>query len=88
MGEQKAKFSTATLSIIAMIIGAALGMIFGDAMSNYKFIGDIWLNCIKMVVVPLVFTIMSTSIGRQKSLQSLGRVSSRILAFYIMTIRF
>lgn len=88
MSERKIKLSTASLNFIAMIIGAILGLAFGTKMGDFKFIGDIWLNCIKMVVVPLVMCIMVTAVGSQKNLTSLGRVSVRIIAYYILTTIF
>lgn len=58
---------------ISMIIGAVLGLIFGETMCQFKFIGTIWLNSIKMIMVPLVFTIMALSVGRQSNTRTLGR---------------
>ena len=66
----------------AMIIGAGCGLIFGTSMSSFKFIGDIWLNCLKMILVPLVFCTMTLAVGGQSSLKTLGRVALRI--FFIL----
>lgn len=77
--------STAMLTFIAMIIGSVLGLIFGDQMSAYKFIGTIWLNCIKMIQIPLIVCILITAIGGQESLSEFGRVAVRIMLYYIAT---
>ena len=79
------RLSTTTLTLIAMVIGAALGLIFGAKMGSFKFIGTIWLNCIKMILIPLVFCIMVVAVGGQKNLSSLGRTAIRILIYYILT---
>lgn len=39
------------LTFIAMIVGTILGLVFGSDMSEFKFIGTIWLNCIKMIQI-------------------------------------
>lgn len=85
MAEKKFKPSIATLNFIAMLIGAGLGMYFGKTMGNYKYIGDIWLNSIKMIVVPLVLCIMILAVGGQKDLSSLGRIATKTIVYYIST---
>lgn len=77
--------NNAILTFVAMIIGAILGLVFGDTMNNFKFIGDIWLNCIKMIIVPLVFCIMVTAVADQEDARSLGRVAARIIGYYLTT---
>ena len=60
--------STAMLTFIAMIAGTILGLVFGAQMSEFKFIGTIWLNCIKMIQIPLIVCILITAIGGQGNL--------------------
>lgn len=69
----------------AMIAGAVLGMVFGERMSDFKFIGTIWLNCIKMILVPLVFCTMVLAVGTQTNLKTLGRVALRLFLYYMLT---
>ena len=82
---KKKKISTAMLTLIAMIVGAILGLVFGEKMSSFKFIGTIWLNCIKMILIPLIVCIMVIAVGSQSNLKSLGRTAIRILAYYLIT---
>lgn len=84
----KKKLSLTTWTFIAMIIGAILGLTLGETMCQFKFIGTIWLNCIKLIMVPLVFTIMVLAVGRQTSAKSLGRVAIKIIAYYGVTTVF
>lgn len=76
---------TTMLTLIAMVVGAILGILFGKSMTKFNFIGTIWLNCIKMVVAPLILCIMVTAIAKQKDARSLGRISGRIILYYIAT---
>ncbi len=69
----------------AMVIGSALGLFFPAQMKNLKFVGDIWLNCIKLIVIPMVLCVLTLAIGSQKSAVSIGRVARRILIFYLGT---
>ena len=60
-------------------------MIFGETMCELKFIGTIWLNCIKMVQIPLIVCILVTAVGKQSNLSTFGRVAVRILIYFAMT---
>ena len=53
------KIGLSTQIFAAMLLGAVLGIVIGEPMTKVGFIGTIWLNCIKMIVVPMVLvTIM------------------------------
>lgn len=77
--------NSVVLTFVAMLLGAALGMVFGESMSAFKFIGDIWLNCLKMILVPMVFCTMALAVGTQKDMRTLGRVALRIFLYYMVT---
>jgi Na+/H+-dicarboxylate symporter len=81
----KKKPSLTTMIFIAMILGAILGITVGAPMKQIGFIGDIWLNCIKMMVVPMVFTTITAGIAAQKDAKSIGRIGVRITLYYIFT---
>ena len=79
------KISLTTQIFTAMILGSIAGLLNGKLMVSLGFIGDIWLNCIKMIVVPMVICTIVTGIISQNNLSSLKRVSSRIIAYYVTT---
>lgn len=88
MSDKKSVFrfsNTALWSFIAMIIGAILGMVAPNLMADLKFIGDIWLKAITMAVIPLVFCIIILAIANQDDLTALGRISFRIVVYYMLT---
>ena len=86
--KERKPMSLTTKIFLAMIVGAVLGLVFGERMCQFKFIGDIWLNSIKLIMVPLVFTIMMLAVGRQNNAQTLGRVALRIVIYYGLTTVF
>ena len=81
----KKKVSSVWLNLAAIVLGAVIGIVFGEKACQYKFIGTIWLNCIKLIMVPLVLCMVVTAIGGQKDLTSLGRIAVRTLAYYMVT---
>ena len=79
------KISLATQIFIAMLLGAIAGLVIGKPMTQLGFIGDVWLNCIKMIVVPMIICTIVTGIISQDSLGALKRVSVRIIVYYVVT---
>ena len=79
------KIGLSTQIFVAMIVGAILGIVVGKPMTNFGFIGTIWLNCIKMIVVPMVLVTIISGVVSQKDLKTLGRISVRIICFYVIT---
>lgn len=79
------KIGLSTQVFSAMLLGAVFGLLLGDIMVKLEFIGTIWLNCVKMIVIPMVLMTIITGITSQKDLKSLGRIAIRIMAFYILT---
>jgi len=79
------KVSLATQIFAAMILGTIAGLVIGKPMTQLGFIGDIWLNCIKMIVVPMVVCTIVTGIISQNSMGALKRVSVRIISYYVIT---
>ncbi len=79
------KFSIATKILIAMVIGATVGFIIGKPATKIQFIGTIWLNMIKMIMVPTVVTMVVTGISGMDNPKTLGRVSLKVVIFYIIT---
>ena len=77
---ENGKIGLSTQIFAAMLLGAVLGIVIGEPMTKVGFIGTIWLNCIKMVLVTIV-----TGVVSQKDMKTLGRISFRIMAYYIVT---
>lgn len=77
--------SLSTQIFISMILGSAAGLLFGKEMTHLAFIGDIWLNCIKMIVVPMVVCTIVSGIISQEQPGALKRVSVKIISYYVIT---
>ncbi len=50
---------------IAMILGSIVGAIWGPGAESIEFIGTIWLNMIKMFIVPVVIWDQRDERGRR-----------------------
>ena len=77
--------NTAFWSFVTMVLGAVLGMVIPDVMIQLRFIGDVWIDSIQMMMIPLVFCIVTLAIGKQEDAGTLGRVAGKIAIYYILT---
>lgn len=83
------KIQLTTKIFIGLVLGVIVGMLFQDApdlaQTYIKPIGTLFLNMIKMIIVPLVFSSLivgAASIGDPKAL---GRIGGKTLIYYLVT---
>ncbi len=69
----------------AIIIGGIVGVIFGDKTKVLSPFGDLFLNLLLVIIVPLIFLTITTSIGRMKQPKRLGKILGSILFVFIIT---
>lgn len=69
-------------TFFAMLAGATLGADAPQASTQMKFIGDIFLRLIRMIVAPLIFGGIVTGIAGHGELKSVGRVALKSILFF------
>lgn len=69
----------------AIIIGSIIGLVFGEKANVIKPLGDIFINLLFMVVVPLVFFTISSSIASMDSMRRLGKILGSMMTVFIVT---
>ncbi len=70
---------------LGMILGALAGFSFGENTSYLKPLGDIFINMIKMIVVPLIFFSISSAITSMEQSNSLGRIGGKSILIYLVS---
>lgn len=71
--------------LISIIIGCIIGSILGDKSSILKPFGTIFINMLYVVVVPLVFFTISSSIANIRSFKKLGKIFLTMFIVFIIT---
>lgn len=71
--------------LIAILIGAVAGVIFKEDVKVVKPLGDIFINLMFVIIIPLVFLTISTSISKMKQPKRLGKIMVSIVAVIIVT---
>ncbi|WP_197717744.1 dicarboxylate/amino acid:cation symporter [Neisseria animalis] len=79
------QFSLSTKVAIGFVIGIVLGLIFKEDILIIKPIGTIFLTLIKMIVVPLVFFSIASSVAGIDNIQRLRRIGTQTLLYYVLT---
>lgn len=71
--------------LISIIIGAIVGLIFKEQANVLKPFGDLFINMMFIVIVPLVFLTITTSISKMNSPKRLGKVMTTIIGIFLAT---
>ena len=88
MGEKKKQASAyrEPLILIAFVIlGAIIGMVMGEKASFLYPIGQIWLNLLFVLLVPLLFFSISSSIANISDTKSVGKLLGFTLLIFVVT---
>lgn len=83
------KFSLTTWILIGLILGIIVGfMLTGNpeiATTYLRPFGTLFLNLIKMIIVPLVFSSLIVGTASVGDVRSLGRIGGKTMAYYLIT---
>ncbi len=71
--------------LISIIIGSIIGIIFKDKANVLEPLGQVFINMLFVIVVPLVFTTISSSIANMGSLKRLGKIFKNMIFIFIIT---
>lgn len=94
--KEKKKLSLTAKIFIGLILGLICGLLLypvreipmvKDWVINFGFnlVGKVFINAIKMMVVPLVFVSLVVGASSMGDIKKLGRVGGKIMALYLLT---
>lgn len=69
----------------ALILGIVTGFLWGPDAESIKWIGDLFIRAIKMLVVPLIFFSLVSGVAAIGDLRKLGAVGGRALLLFVVT---
>nr|WP_237141233.1 dicarboxylate/amino acid:cation symporter [Pseudomonas alcaliphila] len=75
---------------IALTLGVVLGVAlnqsgYGEYAASIKPIGDLFLNGIRMLIVPLIFVSLVSGVTSLRDMSTMGRLSIKTLSLYLGT---
>jgi Na+/H+-dicarboxylate symporter len=71
--------------IVGIVLGALGGWFFGPQMVSLSWIGQFFLDALKMLIVPLIITSMVTGISALGDIRKVGRTGVMVLVYYFVT---
>ena len=77
------KFPIILLSSI--ILGSIIGLVMGEKAAIFQPLGDIFLNAMFTIVVPLVFVTITSAVSSMVDMKRLGKIIGTMLLVFIIT---
>jgi Na+/H+-dicarboxylate symporter len=72
--------------IVAVILGAATGWIMGEDALMFSWMGTLFLNALKMVVVPLIVAAIITGVSSLGDIRKLGKPGGITILFFLSSM--
>jgi Na+/H+-dicarboxylate symporter len=71
--------------LIAFILAIILGITIPEQSGYVRWLGDLFLRALKMIIVPLVFASITTGVANIGDAKNLGRIGIKTFSYYILT---
>ena len=78
-------YKSSLILIGSIIIGTLIGLIFKDKASVLSPFGDLFINLLLVIIVPLIFLTLTTSIGKMKQPKRIGKILISVVIVFILT---
>jgi Na+/H+-dicarboxylate symporter len=70
---------------VALVIGAVVGYLLPEGVETTKWIGDVFIRLIKMLIVPLIFTTLVSGVVAMGDPKRLGSLGAKTISIYMLT---
>lgn len=78
-------YKATIILLAAIIVGAVVGIVFQDKAAVLQPLGNLYLNLLLVIIVPLIFLTITTSISKMKSPKRLGKILVTVIAVFVIT---
>ena len=78
-------YKSTLILVVSILVGALVGIIWGGGASVLKPFGDIFLNMLLVIVVPLIFLSIATSIYKMKQPKRMGKILVTTFIVFLVT---
>lgn len=78
-------YKSTIILLAAIIVGAIVGIVFQEKAAVLSPFGDLFLNLLLVIIVPLIFLTITTSISKMKQPKRLGKIMITIVGVFLFT---
>lgn len=78
-------YKSTIILLVAIIVGSIIGIVFKEKATILSPLGDIFLNLLLVIIVPLIFLNITTAISRMKQPKRLGKIIISIILVFLIT---
>lgn len=78
-------YRSSLILLTAIIIGGIAGVVFGEKTSIIQPLGDLFLNLMFTIIVPLVFFSIASAIANMSGMKRLGKIMGSIVLVFLTT---
>ena len=71
--------------LIALVLSILFGIFFGDYVVYVAWMGKLFINALKMVIVPLILSSIISGVANIGGAESFGRLGIKTLGYYLLT---
>jgi Na+/H+-dicarboxylate symporter len=73
------------LLLAGIVAGGLCGWLLGETMSAWDWVGKLFLNSLKMLIVPLIVSSMIMAVAEMGDVRRLGRAGTLVMVYYLCT---
>lgn len=78
-------YKSTIILLVAIIVGSIIGIIFKEKATILSPLGDLFLNLLLVIIIPLIFLNITTAISKMKQPKRIGKIIGSILLVFIIT---
>lgn len=78
-------YRSSLILLLAIIIGGIAGIVFGEKTSIIQPLGDLFLNLMFTIIVPLVFFSIASAIANMSGMKRLGKIMGSVVLVFLTT---
>ena len=85
MGKVLKNYKSTIILLGCVIIGAICGLIFKEKAEIVKPLGDLFLNLLLVIIVPLIFFTITSSISKMHEPKRLSKILISTIVIFLIT---
>lgn len=71
--------------VLGVVAGGVSGWIWGEAMLQVEWLGRLFLDALKMLIIPLIFAAVISGVASMGDIRKLGRLGGYTVSYYLLT---